>query len=182
MFIHSFAGAAVNITLAASKLFVGYTASSSALIADGVHSLSDLVSDFVTGIVLLSSRKPADADHPYGHGKFEAVGTLAISGLLLGASFGLALQSYTSILDVAQIWLADTAAAPSQSVAPNLGVAFGVAVVSVAAKEALYQWTHAVGVKARSQVCVSVAFVLASFRVRVCYRKLFQRVTVYDRC
>jgi hypothetical protein len=83
-------GGVVNLVLAALKLAAGICGRSAAMIADAGHSFSDLVSDAVTLLALRLSSLPADVDHPYGHGRFESVASLAIGSLLLaaGASFG----------------------------------------------------------------------------------------------
>ena len=62
-------GVLVNIVLAASKLLVGFIAQSNALIADGFHSLSDLISDAMVLLANKHSHQEADEDHPYGHAR-----------------------------------------------------------------------------------------------------------------
>ena len=83
-------GVVVNLLLSGGKLFAGIVAHSSALIADAGHSLSDLFSDFITLWSVRVARLPADDDHPYGHSKFEALGSLFLSFTLLatGVSVG----------------------------------------------------------------------------------------------
>jgi len=87
-----------NIFLAAFKLFAGIVGRSSAMIADAGHSLSDLVSDGVTLWAVRVARLPADADHPYGHGRFEAVGAFVISVMLMSAGYSLGNHAYESFL------------------------------------------------------------------------------------
>src|SRR5690554_4815913 len=73
----------VNLVLSLLQLFIGIFAKSQALVADAIHSLSDLISD---GIVLLANKhsaKEPDADHPYGHRRFETAATLAVGVILL---------------------------------------------------------------------------------------------------
>jgi cation diffusion facilitator family transporter len=62
---------AVNIGLTISQVFAGIWSGSQGLIADGIHSLSDLVADFVVLLAVHHSRKEADADHHYGHQRYE---------------------------------------------------------------------------------------------------------------
>ena len=83
-------GAAVNLFLSISKLVAGIVGNSAAMLSDAGHSLSDLVSDALTLVTLRMSALPPDIDHPYGHGRFESVGSLGIATLLLlaGLSFG----------------------------------------------------------------------------------------------
>ena len=130
------AGALVNVALTAVKLFAGVASGSSAMIADAVHSLSDLVGD---GVVLVSMRvgsKPADDDHPYGHGRFETLGTVGIGLLLLGVAVGIALNAW------------ERGASPAVPGA----IALWAALISIASKEALYRVTLNVGKKHGSRL------------------------------
>ena len=81
---------AVNVVLSAIQLIVGVWASSQALIADAIHSLSDLVSDFVVLFAGHHSRKDADTDHPYGHHRFETAASLVLGLILLSVGLGMA--------------------------------------------------------------------------------------------
>ena len=81
---------AVNVVLSAIQLVVGVWASSQALIADAIHSLSDLVSDFVVLFAGHHSRKDADTDHPYGHYRFETAASLVLGVILLTVGLGMA--------------------------------------------------------------------------------------------
>eukprot|EP00601_Ochromonadales_sp_CCMP2298_P010485 CAMPEP_0173253964 /NCGR_PEP_ID=MMETSP1142-20121109/21641_1 /TAXON_ID=483371 /ORGANISM="non described non described, Strain CCMP2298" /LENGTH=235 /DNA_ID=CAMNT_0014187309 /DNA_START=96 /DNA_END=800 /DNA_ORIENTATION=+ len=76
-------GVAINIVLSISKLAGGIAFNSAVLVADAGHSLSDLLSDFITLWAVQIARLPADNDHPYGHGKFESVGSLFLSLTLI---------------------------------------------------------------------------------------------------
>lgn len=120
-------GALVNIILAILKIVVGSVSGSSALVADGVHSFSDLLTD---AVVLLGAQywtAPADAKHPYGHYRFETLCNLIIGTLLLITAAGIALDSINRI-------------GSSQAGAPGLW-ALIAALGSIAAKEILYRWT-----------------------------------------
>lgn len=86
----TYLGLGKNVVLVISKGVVGVTANSAALVADAVHSLSDIVSDLVALATLKVSRRPPSSAHPYGHGKFESIGALCVSGLLVSAGGGLA--------------------------------------------------------------------------------------------
>ena len=77
-------GLAVNVALSALKAAVGWLAGSQALLADAVHSVSDLVTDFAVLLGVKYWTAPADEEHPYGHGKIQAVVAAAI-GLALAA-------------------------------------------------------------------------------------------------
>lgn len=82
-------GIFLNIFLMAIKLISGILINSSALIADGVHSLSDLATDFVVLIGTRLSSRPADKTHPYGHGKLETIASLIIALTLFVISLGI---------------------------------------------------------------------------------------------
>jgi cation diffusion facilitator family transporter len=90
-------GIFLNIFLMAIKLISGILIKSSALIADGVHSLSDLATDFVVLIGTRLSSRPADKTHPYGHGKLETIASLIIALTLFIISLGLIWSAGISI-------------------------------------------------------------------------------------
>ena len=79
----------VNLVLTAAQISVGILAKSQGLVADGLHSLSDLVADFIVLVASRQSRKDADEDHPYGHQRFETAASLALGGLLLAVGVGM---------------------------------------------------------------------------------------------
>jgi hypothetical protein len=78
----------VNILLATVQVGVGLASKSQGLIADGIHSLSDLVSDFIVLLAGHHSKKEADEEHPYGHQRFETAASLALGVLLLVVGVG----------------------------------------------------------------------------------------------
>src|SRR5450631_1903857 len=105
---------AVNIALAATQVLVGIASRSQGLIADGIHSLSDLVSDFIVLFAGHHSRKEADEDHPYGHQRFETAASLALGMLLLGVAVGMLWSAFRKLespetvarVHVAALWVA----------------------------------------------------------------------------
>lgn len=137
-------GLVVNLGLAGLKFVFGVVGSSQALVADAVHSLSDLTTDFA---VLVGARywsEPADAEHPHGHGRIETLITSAI-GVLLGAvGVGLA---YRAVVTLHQ----RHAATPGWS-------AFAAACASIVAKELLYRWTATVGKRIKSSAVIANAW------------------------
>jgi cation diffusion facilitator family transporter len=142
-------GALVNVGLSGAKGAAGLACGSTALLADAVHSLSDLVSDAATAAAVRLGRAPADEDHPYGHGKFEAVGAVSVSALLAAAGAATsvhALSQMQALLDTDILATASTAADPSVSTTGTLSLAVAAAVAagSIAAKELLYRRTLAV--------------------------------------
>lgn len=104
----------VNLVMATTQIVVGTLAKSQALIADGIHSLSDLVSDFVVLVANHHSQKDADTEHPYGHQRFETAASLAVGALLLAVGMGMVwsalhkLQTPDSIaiVHVSALWVA----------------------------------------------------------------------------
>lgn len=130
-------GAIVNLLLSAGKIFGGIVGQSQALVADGVHSLSDLLSD---ALVLFAARwgsLEADHNHPYGHARIETMATLGVGLLVLVIGAGFMIDSVGRLLN------------PERLLEPGW-LAFGIAVVSVLGKEALYQYTAAVARRTES--------------------------------
>ena len=76
-----------NILLAILKTSVGIFSHSSALLADGINSTSDVVYNTAVAIFIRASRKPADEDHPYGHSQFESIGALVIAAFIITIAF-----------------------------------------------------------------------------------------------
>ena len=89
---------AVNVVLAAVKIATGILGQSQALLADGIESTADVFSSLVVWAGLRFAVKPADSDHPFGHGKAEPIASLIVSLLLLGAAVFIAVQSLREIL------------------------------------------------------------------------------------
>ncbi|GLT42498.1 hypothetical protein SLA2020_164940 [Shorea laevis] len=92
-------GLAADIGLATGKALTGYLSGSTAIIADAAHSISDVV---LSGVALLSfkaANTPKDKEHPYGHGKFETLGALGISAMLLATSGGIAWHALQLLLE-----------------------------------------------------------------------------------
>lgn len=128
---------------------------SSALIADAGHSLSDLLSDVVTLWAVSVGRLPPDEDHPYGHGKFEAVGSLFLSLTLLATGLGIGLLSNRKLLEILRFQRQGVAAA----VAPIPGLpALCMAGISIMVKEWLFRVTKRVGDRLQSNVVIANAW------------------------
>lgn len=88
----------VNAVLAITKLLAGLVGNTYALVADAVESTLDIFSSFIVWAGLAIAARPADADHPYGHGKAESVAAVGVSFMLIGAAIGIALQAVREIL------------------------------------------------------------------------------------
>lgn len=136
-------GAGVNVALALGKGAAGVLGNSAAMIADAAHSLSDLLSDLVTLVVLQEAHRPADEDHPWGHGKFESMGSFSLAAILVGTGVAIGMHSLHIIQDL--IVQASAAAATAELVAAPTTLALGAAIISVIVKEALYHVTGAFG-------------------------------------
>ncbi|MGL4209334.1 MAG: cation diffusion facilitator family transporter [Candidatus Adiutrix sp.] len=147
-------GVWVNVVLTALKGVFGYLAGSRALLADAVHSLSDLATDAAILIGVRYWTAPPDDDHPYGHHKIETVVTLAI-----GVSLGLVglILGYEAVLSLAKRHGADRGALP-YGVSLVTWLALGVTIISIISKEILYRWTAAKGLSIGSSALVANAW------------------------
>jgi len=93
----SILGVVVNLVLAATKVFAGVLGHSFALVADGIESLSDVVSSSVVAVGLWWAIRPPDEDHPYGHGKAEPIAAIVVCFALVAAAIAIAVQSVLEI-------------------------------------------------------------------------------------
>jgi len=137
-------GLLVNLALSAMKFVFGFLGNSQALVADGVHSLSDSTTDIA---ILVGARfwtQPADEHHPHGHGRIEIMVTLFIGVVL--AIVGI-LIAYRAIQTIGM----DHRSAPGW-------VVFAAACVSMISKEILYQWTMLVGKRIKSSALMANAW------------------------
>lgn len=141
-------GAAVNIILVIFKLVAGVVGQSAAMIADGIHSLSDLLTDAVVIIFMRLSSRPQDEDHDYGHGKYETLATAIIGMALFVVGLGICYGG------VVKIW---AALQGRQLVQPGW-IALVAVLVSVALKEWCYQFTVRVGRAIDSETVVANAW------------------------
>ena len=141
-------GAVSNLSLSVIKLLAGLFGRSSAMVADAVHSFSDLVSDVVVLVMVRVAGKGRDKGHDYGHGKFETLATVVVSLLLLAVGGKLMAEAVEKICFVAR---------GGQLEAPGR-IALWAALLSIAVKEVLYQWTARVGKKVSSQAMVANAW------------------------
>lgn len=144
-------GVVVNLLLSIGKGCVGITCNSSALVADAGHSLSDLFSDFITLWAVQIARLPADDDHPYGHGKFEAVGSLFLAFTLFATGLSVGASSNSKLLHIINASASGTAVIPTF---PALIMAF----LSIVSKEWLFRITRTVGEELNSQVVIANAW------------------------
>ena len=132
-------GAVVNAILAVIKIGFGYLAHSQALIADGLHSLSDLASDFLLLFAARHATRDADEDHPYGHGRIETAFTILQGGVLGAFALGIGYDAGQRLFE------------PERLLHPA-PIALMVAAISVLAKEALYRYTIRAARRLRSNM------------------------------
>ncbi|MFN7040545.1 MAG: cation diffusion facilitator family transporter [Acidovorax temperans] len=135
----------VNLVLSTVQIVVGVWAKSQSLIADGIHSLSDLVADFVVLFANHHSQKDADEDHPYGHQRFETAASLVLGLLLLAVGVGM-------------VWSAVVKLENPESVPQVHSVALWVAGVALVGKEVLFRYMLAVAKKVKSSMLVANAW------------------------
>jgi len=141
-------GSVVNILLVAFKFVAGIVGNSTAMIADAVHSLSDLMTDVVIIVFVRISNKPRDKNHDYGHSKFETFATLIIGISLLVVGLGIAWSGAAKIISVIQ---GETLESPGM-------IAFYAAIISIVSKEILYRYTVVCGAKLKSDATVANAW------------------------
>lgn len=128
-------GLAVNAVLSAGKILAGVVGRSGAMVADGVHSLSDMLTDVVVLAFTRLSSKPEDEDHHYGHGKYETMAAIVISLALLAVGAMILVDSLRSISLIMQ----------GHTLPRPHGIALAAAAVSIVVKELLYRYTIRVG-------------------------------------
>lgn len=141
-------GLFVNILLTAFKLFAGLIGKSSAMFADGIHSLSDLVTDVIVLVFVGIAGKDKDRTHQYGHGKFETFATMLISFALVLVGAGIFWSGMQKILGAAR---GETLISPSL-------IALIAALLSIVTKELLFWYTIKCGKKINSQAVIANAW------------------------
>lgn len=135
----------VNLVLTLTQIVVGVVAKSQGLIADGIHSLSDLVADFVVLFASYHSKKDADTDHPYGHQRFETAASLVLGALLLAVGVGM-------------LWSAARKLEAPETVQTVHILALWVAAGALIAKELLFRYMLSVAKRVKSSMLVANAW------------------------
>jgi cation diffusion facilitator family transporter len=135
----------VNLVLTIAQIVAGVLSKSQGLIADGIHSLSDLVADFVVLFANHHSQKDADDDHPYGHQRFETAASLVLGALLLAVGLGM-------------LWSAASKLQAPETIATVHIAALWVAAAALTAKELLFRYMLAVAKKVKSSMLVANAW------------------------
>ena len=135
----------VNVCLTVTQVTVGILSKSQGLVADGIHSLSDLVADFVVLFAGHHAKKDADEDHPHGHQRFETAASLVLGALLLAVGMGM-------------LWSAFRKLESPETVAQVHIVALWVAGGALVAKELLFRYMLAIAKRVKSSMLVANAW------------------------
>ncbi|MGF6939299.1 cation diffusion facilitator family transporter [Paraburkholderia sp. UCT70] len=141
----TFASIALNSVLMTLQIAIGTVAHSQALVADGVHSLADLISDFVVLIANRHSGAKPDADHNYGHSRYETVASLFLGALLISVGVGM-------------LWRAGTRLADLQNIPAVHMSALAVAALVLVCKEALFRYMLREAKRVRSAMLIANAW------------------------
>ena len=130
-------GAVTNTLLALAQLIGGWISQSQALVADGAHTLSDLVSDFMVLFAARKANAAADARHPYGHGRIETLATVGVGLALAAVALGIMMDAGRRMLS------------PEALLSPT-PLALVLAAFAIVSKEALYHYTMRTARRVRS--------------------------------
>jgi len=141
-------GSFVNLLLTAGKICAGILGKSSAMVADGVHSLSDLVTDIVLIAFVRVSGKERDENHKYGHGKYETFATMLVSFALMIVGIGIFWTGANKVIDSLHGAMIEQ---------PSI-IALYAATASIISKEALFWYTKIVGKKIKSTAVIENAW------------------------
>jgi cation diffusion facilitator family transporter len=170
----TWAGLFVNLFLAGLKFAAGILGKSQALVADAIHSLTDLTTD---AAVIAGSHyweRPPDDDHPYGHKRLETLVTAFIGIMLAAAGIGIGWKAVSTL--------------HHKAVSPPGWIAVLAALVSIIFKEAIYRWTARTGRRLKSAALAANAWhhrtdALSSFPVLIAVAgaKLFPSWSFLDR-
>ncbi|PLR80063.1 cation-efflux pump [Bacillus canaveralius] len=136
-------GMAGNAVLAIIKWIIGVNANSKALIADAVHSASDISGSLAVFIGLRASRQPPDEDHPYGHGKAESIAAIIVAVLMVMIGFEVGKASFEALFEPLQ--------------APK-GIAIVAVVISIIVKEAMFRYNYNLGKRLNSDALIVNAY------------------------
>lgn len=141
-------GSVVNVLLTAFKFVAGIVGRSSAVLADAVHSLSDLLTDIIIFIFVRTASKPIDKTHEYGHGKYETLATLAVGVILILVGIGILVSGVEDCVAFFKGKIGDR---------PGV-IALIAALLSIVMKEGVFRYTKAEGNKIKSPVLVANAW------------------------
>lgn len=135
----------VNTLLTLLQIVVGFVAHSQSLIADGMHSLSDLVCDFLVLVASHHSKNPADEGHPYGHGRVETAASFVLGAILVATGGAIMVAAAIKLQNV-------------ENLPPVAPLALWVALIALVAKESLFRYMLHVGERLRSPMLIANAW------------------------
>ncbi len=138
-------GAIVNLVLSVVKILIGIVGQSQSLVADGIHSVSDLMSDGLVYFVSRKSHHAPDAEHPYGHGRFETMATMALGGFLIVVAAGIVWDAFMRMFS------------PEKLLEPNAITLFAAG-FSILANEGLFHYTLRIGRGIKSNLLIANAW------------------------
>jgi len=141
-------GLFINVVLALGKTLAGFFGKSSAMIADGIHSLSDLITDAIVIVFVRISDKEIDEGHPYGHGKFETFSTFLIAFILFLVGLGIFYEGMSKIIS----------ATKGEALPQPQMIALWATLISIVCKEGLFQYTQKTGERINSQSVIANAW------------------------
>lgn len=136
-------GIAGNVLLAIFKWLIGMYSGSKALIADAIHSASDVAGSLAVYIGLVAAKQPPDEDHPYGHGKAELIAAIIVAVLLFIVGIEIAVSSFKSLFEPVE--------------APKI-IAIAAVVVSIIVKEGMFRYKYNLGKKLKSEALIVNAY------------------------
>ncbi|MBE0447964.1 MAG: cation transporter [Actinobacteria bacterium] len=134
-------GVIVETLLFTSKLIIGLIIGSIALIAEAFHSLSDILSSLIVIIGFRVAKQPPDPEHPYGHGRFEAIATLIVAIILVAIGFGIASRSIDRLINPISVSVSSSA--------------IGILVITIIFKELLARVAIDLGRRIEARVLVA---------------------------
>ncbi|WP_035570965.1 cation diffusion facilitator family transporter [Halonatronum saccharophilum] len=134
----------MNIFLSGIKIIVGYISGSRALVADGFHSVSDVLSTVIVIVSVKISRQPPDKEHPYGHGKAESIATKLLGIILILTGLGIGRSAVTNILQ--------------GNISIPTNAALVVVILSIGVKEVLYHYIIRVGRRTDNKTLIADAY------------------------
>ncbi|ADZ92236.1 cation diffusion facilitator family transporter [Marinomonas mediterranea] len=134
-------GAVCDAILGIAKIVAGYFSQSQALIADGIHSLSDLLTDAFVLVATSQARQAPDENHPYGHLRYETLATVLLGMVLIVVAAGIAFESFTNTSQATVTW-------------------YGIAslILTIVVKEGVFHYTKRAGEKIQSRLLIANAW------------------------
>lgn len=142
--VASWVGIIGNLLLSLLQGIIGWISGSRALVADAIHSASDLVSSVTVLIGIRAANKPPDKEHPYGHGKWESISAIVISILLIIVAIEIAWSAV-------QVFWGEPPQVP-------LTIAFVAIIISIVGKELMYQYKYRLGKRINSPALIADAW------------------------